>query len=112
MEDATMSITGDTAREFARSTLLPPASRGITEIEAPPVTFNPNKDQAWVVGPQIFSFVRGVTTERREMISISALFASLAADVATDGKKSEAWHTAYSNALTNLGWVLQETTRR
>ena len=26
--------------------------------------------------------------------------------------RSEAWYTAYANALTNLGWVAQESTRR
>jgi hypothetical protein len=65
-----------------------------------------------VLGPQIFSFVHGVTAERREMISTSALFASLAADAATQRVKSDAWYTAYANALTNLGWVVQETVRR
>lgn len=107
-----MSITGLTASKFAREAQLPPVAREITEFEAPPVTFDPSKDEAWVVGPQIFSFVQGVTAERREMISTSALFASLAADAATQGIKSAAWYTAYSNALTNLGWVLQQTTRR
>jgi hypothetical protein len=107
-----MSITGVTATAFVRKTQLPPVSRGITESDATPVTFDPDKDQAWVVGPQIFSFMRGVTAERREMISTSALFASLAADAATQAIKSDAWYRAYSNALTNLGWVLQETTRR
>jgi hypothetical protein len=107
-----MSITGVTAREFVRSTELPATRRGITKLDTPPLTFDPDQDQAWVVGPQILSFVQGVTVERREMISTSALFASLAADAVTQGIKSEEWYTTYANALTNLGWVLQETTRR
>ncbi len=107
-----MAISGATAAAFVRCTQLPSASRGIPALDAPPLAFNTDKDQAWVVGPQIFSFVQGVTAERREMISTSALFASLAADAVTQGVKSEAWYTAYSKALTSLGWVLQETTRR
>lgn len=107
-----MSITGTTAKHFASTAPLPSASRGITDIDNPPITFDPAKDQAWVVGPQIFSFVRGVTAERREMISTSALFASLAADAAATESKSEEWYEAYTKALTRLGWVLQETTRR
>jgi len=106
-----MSITGVSAREFVRTTELPPTSRGIGVAE-PPLAFDPVKDQAVVLGPQIFSFVQGVTTERRDMISTSALFASLAADAATQRIKSEAWYSAYANALTNLGWVAQESTRR
>jgi len=106
-----MPITGVSATEFARSAELPPASRGIAAAEAP-LAFDPLKDQAVVLGPQIFSFVQGVTAEHREMISTSALFASLAADAATQRVKSEAWYAAYANALTNLGWVSQETIRR
>ncbi len=106
-----MSITGLSAREFVRTTELPPASRGIADNVAPP-TFDPVKDQALVLGPQIFSFVQGVTAERRDMIATSALFASLAADAATQRVKGDAWYAAYSNALTNLGWVVQESIRR
>ena len=107
-----MPISGAAAKQFVITAALPPVSRGITEIEPPPITFDPAKDQAWVVGPQIFSFVKGVTAVRREMISTSALFASLAADAATPESKSEEWYKAYTKALTSLGWVLQEATRR
>lgn len=107
-----MSITGATAKQFARSKSLPPTSRDIASIQAPPVTFDPDKDQAWVLGPQIFSFVQGVTAARRDMISTSALFASLAADYEAKRSDWKAWFKSYSNSLTHLGWVLQDTTSR
>lgn len=107
-----MSITAVTAKQFVHVTELPPIAKDIGAVQAPTLTFDPDKDQAWVVGPQIFSFLKGVTAERREMIANSALFASLAADATGQKRESEAWYTTYTNALTRLGWVLQESTRR
>ncbi len=107
-----MSITKLTAIQFAQKEELPPISKDIGAVQPPPLTFDPDKDQAWVVGPQIFSFIKGVTAERREMIANSALFASLVADATGKQRESEAWYTTYTNALTRLGWVLQDSTNR
>jgi hypothetical protein len=115
-----MAISGKSANEFARTASIPAAAipaaaeRGLDleEIDPAPVSFDPQKDQAWVVGPQIFSFVHGVTTERREMIATSELFASLVADNECTRDQVEKWYSSYSGALTKLGWVIQESARR
>lgn len=103
-----------TALRFATEAKLPQlgllGERDLT-ITLPPVSFDSDKDQALVVGPQLFSFVQGVTPERREMIATSALFASLAADAQTSRDKPE-WRDEYAKALGSLGWTLGENVSR
>jgi hypothetical protein len=106
-----MAITKASARDFVSTAQLT-GTRDIAAEGGPQPTFDSTKDQALVVGPQLFSFSQGVTAERREMIATSALFASLAADAGADRDNRDAWYNAYSHALTQVGWVLQESTRR
>lgn len=108
-----MAIDGKAAIRYVQDAPLPDlGGRDIKEIDLPPVSFDPAKDQAWVVGPQLFSFVQGVTAERREMIATSALFASLVADAESSRDKRKQWYDAYAKALTQVGWTLQEGAKR
>jgi hypothetical protein len=67
------------------------------------------RDQAAVVGADVFSFVRGVTAEGREAIIDSSLLAQLVARKhVPDFDDTEAWYRTYFEALGNLGWVIQQ----
>lgn len=115
-----MSDALSTVMQFVSNADLPSLPRfqstlhgqSIEPVPQVPLIFDSGKDQAWVVGPQIFAFVKGVTAERREMIANSALFASLAADATKQRTDVRAWYAAYTNALIRLGWVLQESVQR
>lgn len=72
-------------------------------------SFKTAKDQAAVVGPEVISFVSGVTPERREAIVNSSLLAQLYANTkVSDRDNIDDWYQAYFYALTKLGWVIQE----
>jgi len=107
-----MSNISDSVSIFARDARLPEQSgRGITSdgAEAAVLRFDPKIDQTLVLGPQLFSFVQGITEERRKMIAQSALFASLVADAAFVREHVRAWHGAYAGSLQSLGWNLLGT---
>jgi hypothetical protein len=66
-------------------------------------------DQSVIVGSDIISFTSGVTAERREAITNSALLAQLVATKQVpDSADIAAWYDAYFDVLTRLGWVLQD----
>ena len=71
--------------------------------------FEDAKKQSQVVGSSLFSFAPGVGASMREAISDSALFAQLVANklVPAEDQPLE-WFKAYSTALENIGWTLQE----
>ena len=104
------------ARAFVTRAEIPQARlmRGGTAASAPPISdlaFDTARNQAAVVGSGIISFVQGVTAERRDAIVHSSLFAQMVAKQrVADEKKIMAWYDAYFDALTNIGWVVQEKT--
>lgn len=99
------------ARAFVQQAALPDAPRTraaepLAASDAPLVT---GKNQAAVVGSEIVSFVSGVTAERREAIINSALLAQLVAKKRVpDATRVYEWYDAYFDALTNIGWVVQD----
>ena len=109
-----MSANVATARSFVSTSALPdaPLSREGTPAAPAALDFDPARSEAWVVGTQIFSFVEGVSAERRRAITNSALFASLVANRAQGQSQTEAWFLAYADALNRLGWVTEEQIRR
>src|SRR5262249_21926658 len=67
------------------------------------------RDQAMVVGSDIVSFVAGLAPELRESIMNCSLLAQLAANRKAPGPDNiRAWYEAYFDALTRLGWAVQE----
>ena len=75
-------ITPKSAREFLSSVKLPPPTRarggveGVREI----IDFNAQKNQAMIVASDIVSFVKGVSSERRQDIVNASLLAQLVAN--------------------------------
>ena len=62
-----------------------------------------------MVGGDVFSFVEGVTAEGREAIINASLLAQLVAKKKVpDFDDTESWYQAYFEALSNLGWVIQQ----
>jgi hypothetical protein len=112
--EAPMSASVATARSFVSASTLPeaPATRDGAPAAAIALDFDAGRSEAWVVGSQIFSFVEGVSAERRRAITNSALFASLVANRAQGLSQTEDWFLAYADALNRLGWVTEEQIRR
>jgi hypothetical protein len=87
------------------------ATHGERFLTAPDAAdaFDGSVDQSVLVGAEIVSFTAGVTAERREAISNSALLAQLVATKRVPSSEpTDAWYDAYFDVLTNLGWVLQD----
>lgn len=67
------------------------------------------KDQAAIVGSDVISFVKGVTTEKRQAILDSSLLAQLVAKKKVgDPTQVYDWYDAYFDVLSNIGWVIQD----
>jgi hypothetical protein len=76
---------------------------------AEPIDYDAIKNQTMVVGADVVSFVKGVTAESRQDIANSALLAQLVAKKKVpDSTKVYDWYREYFNALTNVGWVIQD----
>ena len=104
-----ITATKATARAFVDGVQLPPLKRA-RALQAPKeIDYNELKNQAMVVGSEVISFVKGVTTERREDVVNSALIAQLSANKKAPNSDIFAWYDAYFDALGQLGWVLQES---
>ena len=72
-------------------------------------SFDAAKDQATVVGADVLAFVQGVTAEGREAIVNSSLLAQMVAKKkVADRDDIEGFYRVYFDALTNLGWVIQQ----
>ena len=102
------NITAETALEFVNSVGLP-------QLEGPQLeaveTFHPDqtKDQSAIVGSDIVSFVKGVTEERRQDIINSSLLAQAVADMqVSDPTHIFEWYGHYFDALTKIGWIVQD----
>jgi hypothetical protein len=109
----------ESARDFvAKATLPPPRTRahraglgraGAAAGSVVDVKLDETKDQAAVVGSGVIAFVNGVTTERRDAIINCGLLAQLVAKhKIPDPRQMEQWYDAYFDALSNVGWVVQQ----
>jgi hypothetical protein len=97
-------ITPQSAREFLSSVKLPSPTRarggveGVREI----IDFNAQKNQAMVVASDIVSFVKGVSSERRQDIVNASLLAQLVANKKVPDKSNIIeWYNAYFDVLEN-----------
>jgi hypothetical protein len=104
-------------RLFHPVSAMPPRAAG-APLAAPATGSDPaglrvkaGLDQVYLVGSQLLSFNREVTEERRSAAINSCLLAQLVAarlhPDPTTPEAAEAWHAAYINTLTNIGWALQ-----
>jgi hypothetical protein len=98
------------ALEFVETVELPTPPRSEADLEAAAAfDFDKAKSQALVVGSDIVSFVKGVTEERRLDIVNSALLAQLVAKKRVpNATQIFPWYDAYFDALSNIGWVIQD----
>ena len=92
--------------------LAPDGRRGAGPGASSPtaqIAFDSVDPQTLVAGSGVISFVKGVTSERRQDIVNSSLLAQLAANKRVpDRSDLRAWYDVYFEVLTNVGWVLQE----
>jgi len=107
-----MPISVASARQFIEAAQIPVAKGGTgpgTDPDALKTSFDSAKNQATVVGADVFSFVTGVTAEGREAIVNSSLLAQLVSKKKVpDLGNVEDWYRTYFDTLTNVGWVIQE----
>ena len=105
-----MTTTIGRFRDYIQSAGLPaapPAMLGVDEATQP--VFDAAKNQAVVVGSDVISFVNGIDAETRSAISDCSLFAQLVAKKKVpDRSRIYEWFDAYFEALTNIGWAIQE----
>jgi hypothetical protein len=112
-------VSVESARNFvARAEIPQPRRRvrraptgraGAAAGDAIDLKLDATKDQAAIVGSTVISFVTGVTTERRDAIINSGLLAQLIAKhKIPDPRLIQEWYDAYFDALSNVGWVIQE----
>jgi hypothetical protein len=107
-----MGIEAADARAFVKDAELPPEPpREFFATDNQPI-FDAAKDQATGVGSEVISFVTGVTPEARQDIVNASLLAQLVAKKKVPNPDSLAdlsgWYNAYFDALTNVGFVIQD----
>jgi hypothetical protein len=103
------------AREFVDEVPLPEPpipDFAATRAAVVPFDFKEIKDQAAVVGSDVISFVKGVTAQRRQDVVNAALLAQLVAKKKVPQPASmrqiEAWYNEYFDALSNIGFAVQD----
>jgi len=101
------------AREFVASVTLPAPPPGRFGVaKALGLGFDTAKDQAAVVGSDVISFVKGVTPEQRGDIVNASLLAQLVAKKKVAEPKTltdvAAWYDQYFDALSRIGFVIQD----
>ena len=75
-----------------------------------PSPFDGGKDQAAVVGQDVFAFMAGTDAALRDVLSDSALLAQMIADSqVTDADDIVGWYDAYFRVLKQVGWLVHET---
>lgn len=103
-------ISPKSAREFLNTVKLPSPTRGAMDGAKEIIDFNAQKNQAMVVASDIVSFVKGVSSERRQDIVNSSLLAQLVANKQVPDKADIIqWYKAYFDVLENIGWVIQDS---
>jgi len=72
--------------------------------------FEHGKDQAAVVGQDVFAFMAGTDAALRDVLSDSALLAQMIADTQVqDPNDVVGWYDAYFRVLKQVGWLVHET---
>ncbi len=103
------NITPISARDFVTAAQLPSPTRGSSESSREIIDFNAQKTQTMVVASDVVSFVKGVSSERRQDIVNSSLLAQLVANKQVPDKTNVTqWYKAYFEVLQNIGWVIQD----
>jgi hypothetical protein len=107
-----MTISVSSARKFVEEAEIvgPTRERAVgIDKDLLAASFDAAKNQATVVGSDVFSFVSGVTAEGREAIVNSSLLAQLVTKKkVTDPNDLDDWYRTYFDTLTNVGWVIQQ----
>jgi hypothetical protein len=102
-----------TARELVDSAQLSAPPLRLDVAKAAGLRFDAAKEQATVVGSDIISFVKSVSPEQRIDMVNASLFAQLVANKKIAGPKTlddvNAWYDVYFDALSAIGFVVQET---
>jgi len=112
-------VSVESARSFVAKAEIPQPRRrarparsvraGVSPQATIDLKLDATKDQAVVVGSTVVSFVTGVTAERRDAIINSGLLAQLVAKhKISDPQLIQEWYDAYFDALSNVGWVIQQ----
>lgn len=101
------------ARQFVASAELPqPPPPRFDVTKAPGFSFDAAKDQATVVGSDVISFVKGVTPEQRNDVVNASLLAQLVAKRRLAEPKTlaevKAWYDNYFDALSHIGFLIQD----
>ena len=101
------------ARGFVELAELPePPAINFDIPKAPEPALNAGKDQAAVVGGEVIAFVKGVTVEQRGDIVNASLLAQLVAKKKVPGPTTlggvTAWYDSYFDALSNIGFAIQD----
>jgi hypothetical protein len=103
------NVTSRSARDFVDAVKLPSPTRGAVEGSRELIDFNAQKTQTLVVASDVVSFVKGVSSERRQDIVNSSLLAQLVANKQVPDKTNiTQWYKAYFEVLQNIGWVIQD----
>ena len=103
------NVTPISAREFVNAAKLPSPTRGAVEGSRELIDFNAQKTQTMVVASDVVSFVKGVSSERRQDIVNSSLLAQLVANKQVPDKTNVTqWYKTYFEVLQNIGWVIQD----
>lgn len=103
------NVTPQSAREFVNAAKLPSLTRGPVDGSRELIDFNAQKTQTMVVASDVVSFVKGVSSERRQDIVNSSLLAQLVASKQVpDRTNVTQWYQAYFDVLKNIGWVIQD----
>jgi hypothetical protein len=106
-----MKVSIESARQFVQDAEIVAGRAGadVTAGTTLAQSFDAAKTQATVIGSGVISFVEGVTAQGRDAITNSSLFAQLVAKrKVPNSDDTEAWYNAYFDALTNVGWVIQQ----
>lgn len=97
------------ALEFVGQLGLPETGTDLELERITEVKFDPNKNQALVVGSGIVAFAKGISAEFRQDIVNSALLAQLAANKqVSDPTNVEQWYKVYLDVLTKIGWTIRD----
>ena len=102
------------AKNFVGSAQLPAPPRTMRgAASGPSVAFDATKDQAAVVGSELLAFVEGVSAEQRQDVANAVLLAQLVAKRGVPAPAGEAdlraWYAAYFDALSNIGFAIQQS---
>jgi hypothetical protein len=102
------------ARRFVDAAVLPapPPPTRAAAAAAGAFDFDAAREQAAVVGSDVIAFVKGVTPEQRSDVVNASLLAQLVAKKSHPEPKTlaavTAWYDSYFEALSHIGFVIQD----